>query len=201
MSEKIIHLGNVQGLSAREVPVLQQQYGKNIFHVESSRGFFDIVWDIVKEPVKESIMLQTPRERNRGLFAKEELLISVVQGIIIATGVMVLYYYFMENGADLKQIRNIVFTSLILSNIFLTFANCSFTKTIFYTIRYKNNLAPFIIIVSAGFLAAIHFIPGIRNLFQLAVIGPGQFLLCAGVAFAGVMWFEVYKTDLMKLKS
>ncbi len=153
-----------------------------------------------REPVEESIMLQPPRERNRGLFTKEELLISVVQGIIIAAGAMILYYYFMENGTELKQVRNIVFTTLILSNIFLTFANRSFTKTIFYTIRYKNNLAPAIIIISAGFLAAIHFIPGIRNLFQVAVISPGQFWLCAGVAFASVMWFEVYKIDLLKLK-
>jgi P-type Ca2+ transporter type 2C len=153
-----------------------------------------------REPVEENSMLQTPRQRNAGLFTREELLISVVQGIIIAAGAMILYYYFMEKGTDIKQTRSIVFTTLILSNVFLTFANRSFTKTIFYTIRYKNNLAPLIIIVSACFLAAMHFIPGVRSLFQLAGISPGQFGLCAGVAFASVMWFEVYKTDLLKIK-
>jgi P-type Ca2+ transporter type 2C len=153
-----------------------------------------------REPVEENSMQQTPRQRNISLFTREELLISVVQGIIIAAGAMFLYYYFMNSGTSVQQTRNIVFTTLILSNIFLTFANRSFTKTFFYTIRYKNSLAPLIIIISACFLAAMHFIPGVRGLFQLAGISAGQFGLCAGVAFASVMWFEVYKTDLVKIK-
>ncbi len=151
------------------------------------------------EPVEETIMQQTPRERSSGLFTKEELLISIVQGIIIATGVLILYYYFMNSGTSIQQTRTIVFTTLILSNVFLTFANRSFTKTVYYTSRYKNNLAPVILIISAVFLSALHFIPAIRNLFQLATITTGQFLLCFGVAFASIMWFEVYKTDLLKL--
>jgi Ca2+-transporting ATPase len=71
----------------------------------------------------------------------------------------------------------------------------------YYTLRYKNNLAPFLLIVSALFLAMLHFVPAVRNIFQLKVINASQFWLCAGVAFASVMWFEVYKTDLLKLKS
>ena len=151
-----------------------------------------------KEPVEQNIMQQRPRERNSGLFSGEELLISVVQGCIIAAGAMFLYYYFMRNGASLPQTRNIVFTTLILSNVFLTFANRSFTKTIYYTSRYKNNLAPVILIISALFLVSIYFVPFVRNLFQLAVITSLQFWICFGVAFASVMWFEMYKTDLIK---
>lgn len=154
-----------------------------------------------KEPVEENIMQQTPRERNVRLFSREELLISVVQGIIIAAGAMILYHYFMTSGASLEQTRTIVFTTLILSNVFLTFANRSFTKTIFYTSRYKNSLAPVILIISAFFLAALHFIPFVRNLFQLTTITQGQFWLCFGVALASVMWFEMYKTGLLKLNT
>jgi Ca2+-transporting ATPase len=152
-----------------------------------------------KEPVETTIMKKTPRERNIGLFTGEELLISVIQGIIIAVVCLILYYYFMNHGASLEQTRTIVFTTLIASNVFLTFADRSFTKTIYYTIRFKNNLAPFILTISAIFLAVLHGVPAIRNLFQLTSITTGQFGLCLGVAFAGVMWFEVYKTDLLKL--
>ena len=154
-----------------------------------------------KEPVAGNIMQQTPRERNAGIFTREELLISIVQGIIIAVGAMILYYYFMNSDASLEQTRTIVFTTLILSNVFLTFANRSFTKTIYYTSRYKNNLAPVILIISVFFLAALHFIPFVRNLFQLTNITQGEFWLCIGVAFVSVMWFEMYKTDLLKLNT
>lgn len=149
-----------------------------------------------KEPVEETIMEQMPRERGRGLFTKEELLISVVQGIVITLGVLILYYYWMHAGSTLEQTRTIVFTTLILSNVFLTFANRSFTKTIYVTGRYKNPLVPVILIVSILFLAALHFIPFVRDVFQLAEITAGQFWLCFGVALSSVMWFEVYKTNL-----
>ncbi len=154
-----------------------------------------------KEPVEENIMQQTPRERNGGLFTRNELLISIMQGIIIAAGAIILYYYFMNSSASLQQTRTIVFTTLILSNIFLTFANRSFTKTIYYTSRYKNSLAPIILIISVFFLAALLFVPFVRNLFQLTNITLVQFWLCFGVALASVMWFEVFKTDLLKIKS
>ena len=154
-----------------------------------------------REPVEETIIQQTPRARNSGLFTGEELLISVVQGIIIASAGLLLYYYFMNHGASLEQTRTIVFTTLILSNVFLTFADRSFTKTMYYTSRFKNNLAPVILVISAFFLAVLHGVPAVRNLFQLTAITPGQFGLCFGVAFASVMWFEVYKTDLLKLNT
>ncbi len=146
-------------------------------------------------------MQQTPQERNGGIFTRQELFMSIVQGIIIAAGVMILYYYFMNSGASLEQTRTIVFAMLILSNVFLTFANRSFSKTIFYTSRYENSLAPVILIISAFFLAVLHFVPFVRSLFQLTPITQGQFWLCFGVAFAGVMWLEMYKTGLLKIKS
>lgn len=149
-----------------------------------------------KEPVEKNIMEQLPRERSKGLFTKEELLVSVVQGVIIAAGVLVLYYYVMHGGSTLEQTRTIVFTTLIVSNVLLTFANRSFERSIYYTSRYKNPLVPVILVVSALFLLALYFIPFVRELFGLAVISFGQFALCFAVAFASVMWFEVYKTSL-----
>jgi Ca2+-transporting ATPase len=151
-----------------------------------------------REPVEENLMQQPPRKRTYGLFTREELFISVVQGLVISAGVLSVYYYFMHSGASIQQTRSIVFTTLILSNIFLTFVNRSFKQTIYSTVRYKNNLAAVILIISALFLVALHFIPFVTNLFQLAAITTGQFWLCLLVALAVVMWFEIYKTHPLK---
>ncbi len=153
-----------------------------------------------REPVEKNIMLLSPRDRKMGLFLEDELLISIVQGIIIAGGVLTLYYFFMENNYSVAETRTIVFTTLILSNILLTFANRSFNENITKTIFYKNNLAPWLIIISVFFLAAIHLIPFIRDIFQLTPITMSNFWLCIAVAFAAVMWFEVYKTHLRQVK-
>ena len=113
--------------------------------------------------------------------------------MIISVGVLGLYYYFMHRGDSLEQTRTIVFTSLVISNIFLTFANRSFSKTTYYTSRYKNALAPFVLLISAGFLAALHLIPVVRNVFRLTPVSIVQLSISFGVAFACVGWFEVYK--------
>jgi len=150
-----------------------------------------------REPAEQDTMLLGPRQKS-SLFTTEELLISIVQGGVITAGVLILYYFFMNSGHSIEEVRTVVFTTLILSNVFVTFASRSLVKTIYHTSRYKNNLAPVIIVVSMIFLILLHLVPAIRNLFQLTWITPADLLLCFGTAFAATMWFEVYKMDLWR---
>jgi Ca2+-transporting ATPase len=99
----------------------------------------------------------------------------------------------MINGHSIEETRTVVFINLIMSNVFLTFADRSFTKTIVQSIQYKNSLAFFIIIVSMIFLGLLYFSPGIQTLFQLTSISPGTFGLCLITSLTGVGWFEIYK--------
>jgi P-type Ca2+ transporter type 2C len=149
-----------------------------------------------REPVEEDIMLRYPRSKNTGLFSNDELLISIVQGLIIAAGILTLYYIFMNNGHELAETRTVVFTTLIISNVFLTFVNRSFTKTFATTIRYKNNLAMPVVVISVLFLCSFLLVPFVRNLFELSAISTNNFLVCLATAFISVTWFEVYKLDL-----
>jgi Ca2+-transporting ATPase len=150
------------------------------------------------EPVEKNLMLLPPRERMRGLFTREELLIGIVQGLTITTGVLILYNVFMKEHYSIEVTRTVVFTTLILANMFLTFTSRSLTQTLYYTIRNKNVLAPFVIIISAIFLLSLQFITPVRHLFKMTTLTLNEFLICFAVAFASVMWFEVYKMDLWK---
>ncbi|MES2849679.1 MAG: cation-translocating P-type ATPase, partial [Bacteroidota bacterium] len=151
-----------------------------------------------REPVEGNLMMQSPRNRSIGLFTRNELLLSIVQGIIIASFTLILYYYYMGSGASIEEVRTVVFITLILSNMFLTFANRSFSQNIFHTIRYKNNLAPFVVIISAAFIATLYYIPAAKELFGLEDITVKMFLLCLAISFSSVMWFEIYKSGLVK---
>ncbi|HQW92478.1 MAG TPA: cation-translocating P-type ATPase, partial [Ferruginibacter sp.] len=154
-----------------------------------------------REPVEDTIMLSAPRNAKEGLFTFNELLISIIQGLFITAGVLSLYYIFMQKGRSIEETRNIVFTTLILSNVFLTFASRSFTKNIYYTSRYKNKLAPVIVLVSVVFLLLLHFAAPVRELFALAPITGKEFSISFMVAFASVMWFELYKSVFRKAKA
>jgi Ca2+-transporting ATPase len=152
-----------------------------------------------REPVEKDIMLLPPRNRKMGLFRHDELLISIIQGIVIAGGVLALYYFYMKENYSVEETRTIVFTTLVLSNIFLTFTNRSFSENFTKTIFYKNNLAPWVIIISILFLVVVHLIPFVRDIFQLTTITIGDFCLSIVVGFAAVMWFEIYKTNWRKI--
>jgi P-type Ca2+ transporter type 2C len=149
-----------------------------------------------REPVEKNLLQQPPRERTAGIFTRKEILVSILQGLIIAIGVLLLYFYYMSKESGLEVTRTIVFTTLILSNVLLTFVNRSFTKTILQTSRYKNNLAPMVLAASGIFLAALHYIPAVRNLFYLAPIGLFEFGICAAAAFLCVMWIELFKIKM-----
>ncbi|HVZ56813.1 MAG TPA: cation-translocating P-type ATPase, partial [Chitinophagaceae bacterium] len=141
-----------------------------------------------REPVEPTIMRQPPRDRREGLFTKGELLVSILQGLLISAGVLGVYYFAMQRGDSLLPTRTVVFTTLILANIFLTFTNRSFQLTLVSTVRYPNNLTGWVLILSVGFLAAIHRVPLVRDLFGMTPIPAGEFLRCLAVATASVFW-------------
>lgn len=149
-----------------------------------------------REPVEEYIMKIAPRKKDAWLFEGNEFLISTVQGLIIAAGILVLYYSYMQQGYSLTEVRTIVFTSLLMSNIFLTFANRSFNETFLKTVRYRNNLALPVLVISVCFLAIIHFVPYIRSLFGMRIISVTDFCISLLTALVSVIWFEFYKANL-----
>jgi len=102
----------------------------------------------------------------------------------------------MSRGSSLVEVRTIVFTTLIMSNILLTFTNRSFNETFLKTIRYKNNLVLPVLIISLGFLVAIHSVSIIRELFGMSVLSVQQIAICLATALISVGWFELYKMGL-----
>ncbi|MGV3528988.1 MAG: cation-translocating P-type ATPase [Flavisolibacter sp.] len=146
------------------------------------------------EPEEKNSMKQPPRDRSISLFEKKEMLISILQGLAITATVLFLYFQYMSAGASLETTRTMVFTTLLISNIFLTFANRSFTENIFRTVRYRNKLTIGLLLISLVFLFSIHMIPAVRQLFGLAVLSAADTWWCILAGFISVAWFEVYKT-------
>lgn len=149
-----------------------------------------------REPAEPNSMQLPPRKKEAWLFGRGEIFISIVQGLVITFGVMFLFYHYAENDASIAEVRTIVFTTLILSNIFLTFTNRSFHQTILKTFRYKNNLVAPVLLLSLFFLLLLHFVPFVQALFGMAPIPVTTFLVCFFTALVCVGWFEGYKANL-----
>jgi len=146
-----------------------------------------------REPVESNFMLSKPRPYRQNIFSGKELWMSILQGLVISAGLLILYFYFMQHGYELKYVRTMVFNSLILSNIFLTFTNRSFTETIIKTLHYRNALTPWVIFISLGFLLTINMIPFLRDIFQLYRLTMFHYFVCLIVSLISVVWFEFLK--------
>ena len=147
-----------------------------------------------REPAESNLMSKTPRPPNQNMFSARELLISIVQGLIITLGLLFQYYYYMMNHYPIEYTRTVVFITLILSNILLTFSNRSFEESLNKTIRYKNALVPYVLSISILFVLAILFISPVRHIFQLTSISGFSFTICLLVSLFCSGWFELFKS-------
>ncbi|ANE49577.1 cation-translocating P-type ATPase [Flavisolibacter tropicus] len=152
-----------------------------------------------REPLEPQLMQQKPNAFPSKMFKKDELMISITQGLIITAGLFILYQSYAPQYS-LETVRTILFTTLLISNIGLTYVNRSFKEPFYVTMRYRNNLAFPILILSLTFLTCIHAIPYLRLLFGFTSIRMVDIFICTGVGIMSVAWFEIYKMNLNEIE-
>ncbi len=145
------------------------------------------------EPAEPGTMKRPPKKHGSNFLSFHQLLVSIIQGIVIATGCLLLGYYFLQQGMEHAGVRSIIFITLLFCNIFLTLVNRSFYFSIFETIRYKNYLVPLIISITLLLMLALLYAPFARNLFQLQQLPLSIIGLSAAVAVASTLWMELFK--------
>lgn len=145
------------------------------------------------EPMEKNTMQQKPRKMTETFLNLKELGISIIQGLVITTGVLFVYQYAVQSGENEVTTRAMVFTSMIFANVFLCLVNRSFVYSIFQSIRHQNKLFPIVIGITLMLLFAILYIPVFANFFKVASLSVQQLGFSLLVACVSVLWFEVYK--------
>ena len=145
------------------------------------------------EPMEKNTMVQKPKPLTTTFFNWRELSVSIVQGLMITIGTLFIYQYSIYHGQNEYITRTMIFTTLVTANIFLTLINRSFYYSILTTLRYKNNLVFIIILITTILLGLILFIKPLTNFFEFEALNYGQLLICLGVGFVSVIWYEVVK--------
>lgn len=145
------------------------------------------------EPMESNLMLEKPRPLTNTFFNFKEITISIIQGLAITLGLLLMYQYCVQNNFSETYTRTSIFLTLIASNIFLTLENRSFYYSIFTTIRYKNNLVLLIIGITIAVTSLLLFVPVFSKFFLFEIVAYTQIGLSILIAFVAVMWIEIYK--------
>ena len=145
------------------------------------------------EPMERNTMQQKPRKLTETFLHWRELSISIVQGIMITIGVICTYYYAIGQGNSEISTRAMIFTTLVLANIWLCLVNRSFIHSVWSSFKNNNRLFPLIIGVSLVLLFCILYIPPVASFFKVTSLTVRELGVSFLVAMISVLWFEVYK--------
>ncbi|WP_439482334.1 cation-translocating P-type ATPase [Cyclobacterium plantarum] len=145
------------------------------------------------EPIEPNSMTNPPRKMSQTFFSWAELSLSVVQGLTITTVALGLGYYLMIQGENIETVRTIIFTTLVLSNVFLTLVNRSFYYSVLKTIKYPNKLVPLVLGISLLLLVIILIVPSIQSVFEFENVNMELIGATLAVSFVGVFWIELWK--------
>ena len=145
------------------------------------------------EPIEANLMQQKPRPFTNTFLSWKELNISIWQGLLITAGTLGIYQYSVSKGFNEELTRTMVFSTLLMANIFLSLINRSFYYSVLTTLRYKNYLLTGIIIVTILLLLVMIYFPPVIHFFKFQHPGFTQLMICLLVGFVSVVWVEFYK--------
>lgn len=145
------------------------------------------------EPLEKNAMLQKPKAIANTFFNWKELSLSIIQGLTITIGTLFIYQYSVNLRYNEELTRTMVFSVLVIANIFLTLINRSFYYSIITTLKYKNNMVLYIILITIGIVGLILYIKPLTTFFEFETLNLNQLLICLLVGFISVIWFEMIK--------
>lgn len=145
------------------------------------------------EPMEKNTMTAKPKPFTSTFFNWTELSLSIVQGLVITVATLSIYNYCVWQGYSESATRTMIFSVLIVTNIFLTLINRSFYYSMFTTLKYKNALVPLVILVTVVLWGLLLFISPLTLFFRFERLSGSQVLLAAVVGFVAVAWYEVVK--------
>jgi Ca2+-transporting ATPase len=118
---------------------------------------------------------------------------SIIQGLAITTAALLVYQFAVSNGYGESRTRTMVFTVLLIANIFLTLENRSFYYSILTTMGYRNKLVLYIISITTVITAALIFIPPLAQFFEFEALTGAQLGICSIAGLISVVWYELVK--------
>jgi len=145
------------------------------------------------EPIEENTMIQRPRPFTTTFFNWRELATSIIQGLAITAGTLMVYQYAVHQHFDESHTRTMVFTVLIAANILLTLVNRSFYYSIIITLKYRNYMVWLIIGITICILGLLLYVKTFANFFGFSSLNLAQLSLSLAVGFLSVIWYEAVK--------
>jgi Ca2+-transporting ATPase len=160
--------------------------------------FFELIVDpacsiaFEAEPEEHGIMTRRPRNPNARLFGPSALGIGILQGLGVFVAVLSAFLLALRWGHLAEDARAIAFTTLVIGNLTLIWANIS-SSTVIVRIRTSNFALWMVTLGTMTCLFVVLYVPYVRGIFQLSVLHGSDLLVAFSLGAASITWFELLK--------
>jgi Ca2+-transporting ATPase len=144
------------------------------------------------EPAEADVMQRPPRDANAPLFGGATLWLALLQGLGVL-GVVLAAYAWADHRLAPGQARAFAFTSLVVANLALIFANRSATRPLWATLRTPNLTLWAVVALALALLLAALNLPWATGVLRFGTLPAGELAAAAALGLLGVVWFEGVK--------
>ena len=138
-------------------------------------------------------MKRKPRDPKKPLFSRRNVALSFLQGFVVLVIVLSVYAFSLYRSLGEAEARTLTFTTLIVANLGLILTNRSWSRTILETLESPNSALWWVVGGALVFLAAVLYIPFLRELFGFAYLHFLDIAICFMAGIASILWFEGLK--------
>lgn len=135
-------------------------------------------------------MARPPRKPAERLFDRRLVVRSLLQGLGMLGTAFAVYAWTRRAGMSDGDVRTLTFTTLIVTNLMLIFANRSLTRSLSLTrvVTARNPALATIVAGALTALAAVLYVPPLRTLFSLSRPHVSDLLVCLAAALVALAW-------------
>jgi Ca2+-transporting ATPase len=145
------------------------------------------------EPAEANIMERPPRDPKKPLFGAQKILLSILQGLVLLLTVFLIFGFALYNEQNEAETRTLTFVTLVVGLLALIFANRSWSRGMFSTLRSPNRAFWWVVGGASSFLAVVLYTRSLREVFRFATLSPRALAICVGAGLMSVLWFEILK--------
>ena len=152
------------------------------------------------EPPAKGVMQRPPRRADERLFSKSFLLTALWQGVTVLVILLVVFMVSLSRKQGEWEAWTLTFATLIVATLGLIVSNRSWTETTLSRGREINKAFWWVLGGTIALLAAVLYIPSLRDLFRFSKMHPIDIVIFLGAGLASGLWFEGMK-GLRRMRS
>jgi P-type Ca2+ transporter type 2C len=115
-------------------------------------------------------MKRQPQNMGDKFFGKKSLALSLLQGVSMLAGVIVIFMYALNMGRGKAGARTLTFATLVIANITLIIANISWCQSLIKTLNSENKAMKIVLVGALLGLLLVLYVPTLRDLFHFSML-------------------------------